>query len=44
VAADLFYRPGGATRRSIAALYEVIELDPAPAVAAVLEARCQPSA
>jgi hypothetical protein len=31
VAADLFYRPGGATRRSIAALYDVIELDPAPA-------------
>jgi hypothetical protein len=29
VAADLFYRPGGATRRSIAALYEVIGLDPA---------------
>jgi hypothetical protein len=44
VAADLFYRPGGATRRSVAALYEVIQLDPAPAVAAVLEARCQPSA
>ncbi len=44
VAADLFYRPGGATRRSIAALYEVIELEPAPAVAALLEARCQPSA
>ena len=44
VAADLFYRPGGATERSVAALYEVIELDPAPAVAALLEARCQPSA
>jgi len=28
VAADLFYRPGGATGRSIAALYEVINLDP----------------
>ena len=44
VGADLFYRPGGATKRSIAALYDVIELDPAPAVAAVQEARCQPSA
>jgi CDP-glycerol glycerophosphotransferase (TagB/SpsB family) len=44
VAADLFYRPGGATKRSVAALYEVIELDPAPAIAAVQEARCQPSA
>jgi hypothetical protein len=43
VAADLFYRPGGATRRSMAALYDVIELDCAHA-AAVQEARCQPSA
>lgn len=30
VAADLFYRPGGATRRSIAALYDVLELHPSP--------------
>jgi hypothetical protein len=44
VAADLFYRPGGATARSVAALYEVIELEPAPAALALREARCQPSA
>ncbi len=43
VAADLFYRPGGATARSAAALYEVIELEPAPA-AALTEVQCQPSA
>jgi CDP-glycerol glycerophosphotransferase (TagB/SpsB family) len=36
VAADLFYRPGGATARSVRELYEVIELAPAPAVAAAL--------
>ena len=30
VAADLFYRPGGATARSIDALYEVMELEPLP--------------
>ena len=29
VAADLFYRPGGATARSVDALYELIELEPA---------------
>jgi hypothetical protein len=29
VSADLFYRPGGATARSIDALYETIELEPA---------------
>jgi CDP-glycerol glycerophosphotransferase (TagB/SpsB family) len=28
VARDLFYRPGGATARSVEAMYEVIELDP----------------
>jgi CDP-glycerol glycerophosphotransferase (TagB/SpsB family) len=56
VAADLFYGAGGATRRSIAALYDVIGLDPSPALrsagervsttpaASVQEARCQPSA
>ena len=31
VAADLFYRPGGATTRAIRHLYEAIDLDPAPA-------------
>ena len=44
VAADLFYRPGAATARSVAALYEVIELEPSPAALALREARCQPSA
>lgn len=44
VAADLFYRPGGATARSVNALYEIIELEPAPAVRALMEPRCQPSA
>lgn len=34
VAADLFYKPGGATERSIRELYDVIELEPAPAVIA----------
>jgi CDP-glycerol glycerophosphotransferase (TagB/SpsB family) len=33
VAGDLFYKPGGATSRSVRELYEVLELDPAPAVA-----------
>jgi CDP-Glycerol:Poly(glycerophosphate) glycerophosphotransferase len=33
VAADLFYRPGGATARALRGLYEAIELRPAPAVA-----------
>ena len=32
VAADLFYRPGGATARSVTELYDVLELEPAPAV------------
>jgi len=32
VAADLFYRPGGATARAIRGLYEAIDLEPAPAV------------
>jgi hypothetical protein len=44
VAADLFYRPGGATARSVSALYEVIELEPAASALALREARCQPSA
>jgi hypothetical protein len=30
VARDLFYGPGGATARSVEAIYEAIELDPAP--------------
>jgi hypothetical protein len=34
VAADLFYRPGGATARAIRGLYEAIGLDPAPAIVA----------
>ena len=41
VAADLFYRPGGATARAIGQLYEAIDLDPAPAVAAQ-EVPCRP--
>jgi CDP-glycerol:poly(glycerophosphate) glycerophosphotransferase len=32
VAADLFYKPGGATARSVRELYDVLELEPAPAV------------
>jgi hypothetical protein len=43
-AAALFYRPGGATARSIAALYEVLELEPVDAALRVREAACQPSA
>lgn len=30
VAADLFYRPGGATERAVAGLYEVMEMEAAP--------------
>ena len=37
VAADLFYKPGGATSRCVAELYEAIELEPS---AAVLESCC----
>lgn len=40
VAADIFYRPGGATARSIRSLYEAIDLDPAPAVVAT-EVACR---
>lgn len=43
VAADLFYKPGGATRRSVDALHELVELGPST-VAMPGEARCQPSA
>ena len=34
VAADLFYKPGSATRRAITELYDVIELEPAAGVLA----------
>jgi hypothetical protein len=44
VSADLFYKPGGATARSAAALYELLELAPARQPALKEEARCQPSA
>lgn len=43
VAGDLFYRPGGATGRSVDALYDVIALEPAAAVLEARDARCQPS-
>jgi CDP-glycerol glycerophosphotransferase (TagB/SpsB family) len=44
VAADLFYRPGGATRRSVEALCELLELDPVAVPATTCEVQCQPSA
>ena len=44
VAADLFYRPGGATRRSIEALCELLEVDPMPIAAAGCVVECQQSA
>jgi CDP-glycerol glycerophosphotransferase (TagB/SpsB family) len=44
VAEELFYRPGGATDRSVDALYELVELDAAPAVLSDRHARWQPSA
>ena len=49
IAADLFYRPGGATERSVRELYDVIELAAAPAVMAApgqpeVEERWQQSA
>jgi CDP-glycerol glycerophosphotransferase (TagB/SpsB family) len=44
VAADLFYRPGGATARSIQCLYDVLDLAPAGVPAAFGEQVCQPSA
>jgi len=40
VAADLFYRPGGATARAIRQLYDAIELDPSPALVTE-EATCR---
>lgn len=36
VAADLFYRPGGATGRSIRELYDLMELEPSAAVVAAV--------
>lgn len=45
VAADLFYRPGTASARCAAALYDVLELDPHPSIApAISEAVCALSA
>ena len=44
VASDLFYRPGGATRRSVEALCELLELEPAPVPSVTREVQCQPSA
>jgi hypothetical protein len=44
VAAELFYRPGGATARSVSELYSVIELVPAPETISRLEAACPLSA
>jgi hypothetical protein len=41
VAADLFYRPGGATGRAVRHLYEAIELDPVEALVTA-EAACRP--
>jgi CDP-glycerol glycerophosphotransferase (TagB/SpsB family) len=41
VAADLFYRPGGATGRAVRQLYEAIALEPMPA-AITAEAPCRP--
>ncbi|MEN3339130.1 MAG: hypothetical protein V7647_2806 [Acidobacteriota bacterium] len=43
-ARDLFHAPGGATERSVSALYEVIELEPAPAFSRRTSEQCQPSA
>jgi hypothetical protein len=44
VGAELFHDPGGATKRSVDALYELMELDAAPAVISYRQARWQPSA
>jgi hypothetical protein len=37
VAADLFYRPGSATARCAAALYDVLQLPAHPSIAAALD-------
>lgn len=44
VAADLFYRPGGATGRSVEALYQLLELDPVPVHSSVRDVQWQQSA
>lgn len=44
VAAELFYRPGTATARAVATLYEAIELDAPSLVSSVAEVACQRSA
>jgi hypothetical protein len=44
VAADLFYNPGTATARSVAELYDALELTALHAPFTLEEARCQPSA
>lgn len=44
VAGELFYRPGGATARSLSELYRVIDLAPSPETIARLEAPCALSA
>ena len=44
VAEDLFYRPGTATARATAFLYEALELQPAAAAVTLQEETCQPSA
>jgi hypothetical protein len=43
-ALDLFHAPGGATERSVTALYELIELDPLSRVSVRASEQCQPSA
>ena len=44
VAAELFYRPGGATARSVSELYSLIELVPSPESISRLETACPLSA
>ena len=44
VADDLFYKPGTATARSVAALYEAILLEQPAPFASATEVVCQPSA
>jgi hypothetical protein len=44
VAAELFYRPGGATDRFVDALYELIELEAASAVLSERQVQWRPSA
>jgi hypothetical protein len=44
VAADLFYQPGTATARAVAALYEVLGLEAPAPIPHVAKVACQPSA